>query len=127
MVGLGYLPGGSLDSQASGVSADGSVVVGDRRSASSFLAAFLWTSGTGMQNLRDLLIAGGVTSVTNWRLASATGVSADGHTFVGYGVNPTGDSEAWIATIPDIVPDPSCIVLALFGFAPLVGCGCRRR
>lgn len=108
MVGLGDLPGGIFESQAHAVSADGSVVVGDSRSASSLLEAFLWTSGTGMQNLRDLLIAGGVTSVTNWRLASATGVSADGHTFVGYGVNPTGDSEAWIATIPDIVPEPSC-------------------
>ena len=54
-------------------------------------------------------------------------VSADDHTFVGHGVNPTGDSEAWITTIPDIVPEPSCIVLALFGFAPLVSCGRRRR
>ena len=127
MIGLGDLPGGIFESQAHATSADGSVVVGESRSASIFLEAFLWTSGTGMQNLRDLLIAGGVTSVTNWHLASATGVSADGHTFVGYGVNPTGDSEAWIATIPDIVPEPSGIVLALFGFAPLVSCGRRRR
>jgi hypothetical protein len=61
-----------------------------------------------MQNLRDLLIAGGVTGLTNWTLTEAKSISADGLTIVGTGINPLGNSEAWIAT----VPEPSSLVLA---------------
>ena len=99
MVGLGDLSGGSVDSAAWAVSADGSVVVGQGRSASGD-EAFLWISGGTMQNLRDLLIAGGTTGLTNWKLDRATGVSADGSTIVGVGTNSSGEREAWIATVP---------------------------
>ncbi|GAH22327.1 unnamed protein product, partial [marine sediment metagenome] len=39
--------------------------------------------------------------LTGWTLRSATGISDDGLTFVGYGLNPSGYQEAWIATIPE--------------------------
>jgi probable HAF family extracellular repeat protein len=51
--GLGDLAGGSFSSFAIGVSADGSVVVGQGLSASGS-EAFRWTSGTGMVGLGDL-------------------------------------------------------------------------
>ena len=54
MVGLGDLPGGEFYSDASGVSADGSV---DRRAPAPpppASEAFRWTSGGGMVGLGDL-------------------------------------------------------------------------
>jgi probable HAF family extracellular repeat protein len=50
---LGDLPGGSFDSDAWGISADGSVVVGSSQSANG-REAFLWTQNEGMKGLGDL-------------------------------------------------------------------------
>jgi probable HAF family extracellular repeat protein len=74
MIGLGTLPGGVFYSGASGVSADGSVVVGEN----SYLngggtEAFRWTQATGMVRL------GGIFGVHR-----ASAVSADGSVIVGY-------------------------------------------
>jgi probable HAF family extracellular repeat protein len=101
MMGLGYLPGRGAESRAYGVSADGNVVVGqsqaDNGSASS--EAFVWTQANGMQSLRDVLIAKGTTGLDNWVLREATSISADGEWVVGYGINPSGDQEAFLANI----------------------------
>ena len=52
---LGDLPGGGFFSQAFGVSADGSTVVGGSNSQSSIgPEAFRWTAGGGMVGLGDL-------------------------------------------------------------------------
>ncbi len=51
--GLGDLTGGGVGSFASGVSGDGSVVVG-RSFGASGTEAFRWTSGGGMVGLGDL-------------------------------------------------------------------------
>lgn len=48
--------------------------------------------------------------LANWTLYNATGISADGLTIVGYGANPDGYGEAWIATIPE----PASILLLVF-------------
>ncbi|MCP9453625.1 MAG: hypothetical protein NNA23_13190 [Nitrospira sp.] len=69
---LGILPGGGY-SQASGVSADGAVVVGQSGSSTG-TQAFRWTAGTGMTGLG--VLPGGTSSV-------ADGVSADGAVVVG--------------------------------------------
>lgn len=122
LVGLGDLPGGGFDSEARGVSADGSVVVGQGYSASGY-EAFRWTSGGGMVSLRDLLVNRGVTNLTDWMLTEAQGVSADGRTIVGYGINPDGNTEAWIAT----VPEPATITLAATGLACACLIAARRR
>jgi len=76
LVWLGQLPGG-LDSEALGVSADGSVVVGTARNSEGFPRAFRWTASTAMQDLGTL---GGVSS-------RGMAVSADGHTIVGLSSN----------------------------------------
>lgn len=99
MVGLGDLSGGSFFSMANAVSSDGSVVVGDGSGAAG-TRAMLWTAASGMIDLQDYLVSLGTTGLAGWTLYSATGISADGLTFTGYGANPLGGSEAWIVTVP---------------------------
>jgi probable HAF family extracellular repeat protein len=72
MVGLGDLPGGETSSAASGVSADGSVVVGVGNTTRT--EAFRWTAETGLVSLGLLPNKAG---------SSAFAVSADGRTVVG--------------------------------------------
>ena len=81
---LGTLPG-ALSSSAHGVSADGSVIVGNSGGK-----PFLWTETGGMQ---EIDIGAGYSG------GSANAVSADGSVVVGYGKTPTG-SEAirWTVT-----------------------------
>ena len=80
-IGLGDLPGGSFNSQATAVSADGSVVVGAATSAAA-IEAFRWTQATGMVVLGDL--PGGSSA------SQAKGVSADGLVVVGFGASALG-------------------------------------
>ncbi len=79
--GLGDLLGGGFISVASGVSGDGSVVVGYSISGTG-LEAFRWTQATGMVGLGNL--PGGISS-------SASGVSADGSVVVGYSNSANGN------------------------------------
>jgi probable HAF family extracellular repeat protein len=77
-------PGGDW-SEAFGVSADGSVVVGVARNAAGQQRAFRWTAAGGMQDLGTL---GGDES---W----AHGVSADGSVVVGVASNAAGQRHAF--------------------------------
>jgi probable HAF family extracellular repeat protein len=88
MVGLGALPGGPFNSKANGVSADGTVVVGESDSANGH-EAFLWTATGGMIALGDL--PGGTVS------SRAFAVSADGRIALGFGRSDQG-TEAFIWT-----------------------------
>ena len=83
------------------MSADGNVVVGssDPDNSSQFREAFVWTQADGMQNLRNLLIADGVTGLDNWVLHDARSISADGKWVVGNGVNPNGFNEGFLTNI----------------------------
>ena len=117
MVGLGDLPGGVLTSLAFDASADGSRIVGIGTSSSGREAAF-WQSGTGWVSLKDFLLANGVTSVNGWSLSFAYGIANDGRTIIGTGTDASGQSEAWVATIP--VPEPSTLVLSSCGAALLL-------
>jgi probable HAF family extracellular repeat protein len=130
MVGLGDLPGGHVypDSEALSVSEDGSVIVGVGDSDSGD-AAFLWTAEMGMTDLKNLLEIDYGLDLTDWTLEQAVGVSNDGLTIVGRGINPSGDREAWIAALPydririeiDIGPgsDPNPINPASQGVIPV--------
>jgi probable HAF family extracellular repeat protein len=89
-LGLGDLPGGSFFSQATGVSADGSVVVGNAISASGS-EAFRWTAPGEMVGLGDL--PGGTFS------SIAHAVSADGSTVVGQSQSASGpEAFRWTAS-----------------------------
>jgi probable HAF family extracellular repeat protein len=96
---LGDLPGGNFSSNANAVSADGAVVVGYGSTDSGWEAS-LWTAHLGMISVQDILEVEYDLDLTGWTLVEATGISGDGSTLVGYGYNPDGNREAWLATIP---------------------------
>ncbi|WP_277874339.1 MULTISPECIES: PEP-CTERM sorting domain-containing protein [Microcystis] len=99
MVGLGVLSGG-IASYANGVSADGSVVVGYSRTGPFTGAeAFIWNSTQGMRSLQQVLTNDYGLDLTGWFLNEANAISADGLTVVGFGTNPDGLTEAWIARL----------------------------
>ena len=107
---LGDLPGGpDYGSRAKALSGDGSVVVGDSWSASG-QEAFIWDAGNGIRSLRALLVDQYGLDLTGWTLTSANGVSDDGQTIVGTGVNPDGHTEAWIATLPGADSDGDGVI-----------------
>lgn len=112
MVGLEFAPGG-FTSAAFGVSADGSTIVGGGSFGPGPGRATIWDEANGMQRLDQMLIDFGL-NLDGWTLTRATDVSADGLTIIGTGMNPSGQSEAWIAT----VPEPG--TLFLIGFAGLL-------
>ncbi|MEM7626893.1 MAG: hypothetical protein AAF333_14965 [Planctomycetota bacterium] len=101
MVGLGDLPGGEANSVASSITRDGRVVVGMSSSASRGDEAFIWTASQGMRSLQDLLETQGLApTLEGWVLREATEISADGGTITGWGINPEGTREAWVAVVP---------------------------
>lgn len=99
---LGDLSGGIVQSQAQAVSADGWVVVGE---ATSDLGreAFIWDPIHGTRNLRSVVIAEfgleAARALAGWTLRTATAISADGTVIAGNGINPLGQSEAWVARV----------------------------
>jgi probable HAF family extracellular repeat protein len=104
---LGDLPGGSLASaHANAVSADGSVIVGIAATADR-TTAFIWDAGHGMRALDEVLHDDYGVDVSGWRLASASGVSADGKVICGVDVFGRG----WVATLGDPVPPPAASVV----------------
>ena len=115
MVGLGTLGEPRYDAGLMSnisTSADGSIIVG-----TSADEAFRWTLETGMVSLKETLIGVGL-DVSGWTLSSADAISADGFTIVGNGINPSGQSEAWVANLEPI-PEPLTILgsIAAIAFA----------
>jgi hypothetical protein len=58
-----------------------------------------------MQSIEDLLTADGV-SFAGWHLLSATGISGDGSTIVGFGSDPTLNTQGWIVRYPALQVSP---------------------
>ena len=76
-----------------------------------------------MYSLLDVLVANGLAvELTGWTLSEARAISDDGFTIAGFGVNPDGKTEAWVATI-SAIPEPSTGLLLGLGLALLA----RRR
>jgi probable HAF family extracellular repeat protein len=101
MIGLGDLPGGRFESQAFDVSGDGSVIVGIGSTDSTDLGweAFIWKSEFGMKSLQGYLSIDLGLDLNGWHLVNALGISRDGKTIVGCGINPEGHYEAFVANI----------------------------
>jgi probable HAF family extracellular repeat protein len=113
MVGLGLLPEHHYG-YATGVSADGSIIVGisDTSQQSANRQSFVWNEALGMRTLADVLSSWGV-DTSGWNLRTASAVSGDGQTIIGYGHNPSGVIEAWIARGPfDSVPPTEAHIVA---------------
>jgi probable HAF family extracellular repeat protein len=121
MIGLGDVPGGPFISFARGISGDGSVIVG-QGFGDVDTEALIWDGVNGLRSLRDVLVNDYALDLTGWSLTSANAISSDRLVIAGFGTNPLGQSEAWIARLPDsqVVPAPGGILLAAIG-AGLVG------
>lgn len=115
MTDLGTLGVGST--YASGVSADGTVVVGVSAGR-----AFVWSARTGIVDLEGALTKAGV-DLQGLTLGRASGISSDGRSIVG------GVGSAWMISGFDInsidVPAPSAA--ALLALAGLTARGRRRK
>ena len=110
-VGLGSLPGSSSTSTAYGISGDGQLIVGDSGSK-----AFVWDSMNGMRDLTSVLTDTLGLNLSGWSLSTASAISTDGSTIVGWGTDPSGEQEAWIA----VVPEPASCLLVMFGLAAIL-------
>lgn len=123
-VGLGFL--NYWNSSATGISDDGSVIVGDSGGN-----AFVWTEANGMRSLKDILIAEGVTGIDSWdSLAAINAISPDGKWVVGtfQDCTPSSGSLAcgnvpFLANIASttVVPVPGAVWLFGSGLAGLFG------
>jgi tripartite motif-containing protein 71 len=101
MLGLGGLSAhNDLMSYASGVSADGSIIVGTSEDDTDTLAAFIWDADRGMRSLQEVLASDLGVDLTGWKLSEASGVS-------GSGINPHGDNEGWIAHLDAVTTRPA--------------------
>lgn len=92
MVDLGTLGDDNRAITVTGISIDGSVIVGSVGTKQNPLLgkrAYRWTSATGMLPLEELLFKAGV-NVTDVRLIQASGVSEDGKSIIGLGIFPMG-------------------------------------
>ncbi len=124
----GIVPLGRLDddteSDALGVSGDGGVIVGHGREGLGPGRAFIWDAQNGMRDLKTVLQDVHGLDLAGWTLRQANDISADGRVIVGYGVNPSGDTEAWVA----VIPEPATLGLLAAGAAvAMVQAGRRRR
>lgn len=87
-------------SSAYTTSADGSVTIG-LFATDADRGVFVLDDQLGMRKLETILTNDFGVDLTGWRLIEPVDVSADGRTIVGWGRNPEGSSEAWIAVIPE--------------------------
>ena len=116
---MGDLPGGMERSWATSVSADGSVAIGYGHDADG-KKPILWDEIHGLRNLQLALTNQYGLDLTGWDLVEATGISGDGTAIVGWGTNPDGVTEGWIARIPE---PTTAMLLAL----PMLAAIRRRR
>jgi len=96
------------------ISDDGSTVVGyllNNPMQYEDFAAYIWNEQDGVRLIQDILANNYNLDLTGWTLTNATGISDDGMTIVGNGINPDGVEEGWIATIPE----PATIILFALG------------
>ncbi len=107
MVGLGVLGDGDFYGTANGCSGDGSVIVGFWESPFG-REAMIWRASVGMRAIQTELGSDYGLDLSGWQLTHAEGISSDGKTIVGYGINPQGDVEAWIARLPGGGPVLDC-------------------
>jgi hypothetical protein len=91
----GYDAGRALD-----VSDDGEVIIGEAIQFQQPARAFVWDRVRGTRDLRSYLIQLGSIEVAGWTLRTATAVSADGRVIAGWGTDPQGHTQAYVARVP---------------------------
>src|SRR6185295_16388233 len=66
-----------------------------------------WSIEGGVEGtIKELLINKYKVPTSGWKLTAATGMSADGYTICGLGINPEGKQEGWVAVMPPILHPP---------------------
>ncbi len=87
-----------------GISGDGSIVVGNATVHSENIfdsqQAFIWDAAHGMRNLRQVLVEVYELDLSGWGTLRAEAISTDGRAIVGFGENPPGSGQAWLAILP---------------------------
>lgn len=119
MEGLGFLAGFEFQSIATATTASGEAIVGLSGVGGALnTKAFLWTENGGLQPLQTILENqfGLADSLSGWLLTAALDISSNGQFIVGRGINPDGNTEAWLVRLdqPIFVPEPStfCFLVA---------------
>ncbi|RDD82742.1 autotransporter domain-containing protein [Dyella tabacisoli] len=97
VVALG-VPAGFLSSRPVGISADGTVVVGQSVSLSAE-QAFRWSAVTGMQSVAAWLANASVSVPSNVTLTSANAANRDGTVLVGDSAVVNSNGEGWLARV----------------------------
>ncbi len=124
MVELGDLAGGEFSLTPQGISADGSVIVGEAHEVvTKDHIPFLWNATHGVRRLQEVLSVDYGLDLTGWELTRGADISADGRVIVGNATNPDGNREAWRV----VIPEPSSGVLVINGLLVLLTCGLRKR
>lgn len=110
-LGVNLVPGG--------ISGDGSKIYGSGVSGPS-----IWDSVNGVRSAVEVFIASGL-DFAGWTIGEIRGMSRDGMTLTGNGINPNGDSEAWVANLSASIPGSTagnpllpCTLDVGFAFCP---------
>jgi probable HAF family extracellular repeat protein len=107
----GHLPGMNT-THPMDLTTDGSTIVGVSYSDISYsFAAFIWDAQHGMRNLQSVLQSEYGLNLTGWNLQGAYGITPNGSAIVGYGTNPSGQTEAFYA----VIPEPATLSLFILG------------
>jgi probable HAF family extracellular repeat protein len=119
------LPPGTVSSVARDVSGDGRRVVGALTIDGVGTRAMIWESFVSVKEtklVQQVLEDAGL-ELTGWTLTDAASISRDGRCVAGTGVNPAGDTEAWLAKLPEVIAVPALPPGAVRGGALLVTLG----
>jgi Predicted integral membrane proteins containing uncharacterized repeats len=91
---IGHLDG-AKQIHPGGVSAHGDTIVGAGYIDRDHGVAFIWDEAHGMRVLQDVLKSEYRLDLRGWELQNASAITPDGHTIVGWGINPNGHQEAF--------------------------------
>jgi hypothetical protein len=91
-------------SRATDISADGSMIVGTlfRENRQS---PMIWDAQHGVRFLDSYFVNELGLDLTGWTIDTIVGISDDGRTFFGRGINPTGEQEFWVVRNPQLLGD----------------------
>ena len=99
---LGSLPQKNI-MHPGGASTDGSVIVGGGSDGPINGEAFIWDSVNGMRDLETVVENEYGLDLNGWQLNFAHAITPDGKNIVGYGINPSGNKEAFLLKIGNLV------------------------
>jgi probable HAF family extracellular repeat protein len=93
------------DSEARGVSGDGTLVVGSLGKASGRGSSFIWSPSSGMMDLAVYLPSIGI-GITDWETLNAAAISSDGKAIVGMGTKSAGGERGFLINLGNTPPPP---------------------